>query len=198
MPHLNSSARPFRRNRGLILAGLPAVLAISLVGSAPAQSGPPGHDSPHHGPRPAMRSLGPVSPEILRDSIGVTGAKLDQYTKKYQSYMASTKPARDSLRNELASARSAYQKGDTTALRNKRPEIRKQAQALRDRDRKFEEGLKDILSSDQQKRYASWKESQMKLAQARMHDWRKEHGHNHGPAPYGRDSTTTRSDTSRS
>ncbi|HEY9014522.1 MAG TPA: hypothetical protein VIM84_05630 [Gemmatimonadales bacterium] len=198
MPHLNSPARPFRRNRGLMLAGLPAVLAISLVGSSFAQSGPPGHEGPHNGPRPAMRSLGPVSPEILRDSIGVTGAKLDQYTKKYQSYMASTKPARDSLRNELASARSAYQKGDTTAFRNKRPEIRKQAQALRDRDKKFEEGLKDILSSDQQKRYASWRESQMKLAQARMHDWRKEHGHNHGAAPYGRDSTTTRSDSARS
>lgn len=199
MPHLNFSLRPFRSGRGLAMAGLPVVLVMSLVGSPFAQNGPPGHEAKPHGPHPRMGALGPASPEIMRDSIGVTGAKLEQYTKRYQSYMASTKPARDSLRNELASARTAYEKSDTAAVRNRRPVIRQQAEALRDRDRKFEAGLKDILSSDQQKRYASWKENQIKLAQARRHEWRQGHGgHNHEQAPYGRDSAASRSDSSRS
>jgi hypothetical protein len=131
-----------------------------------------------------MRHWGPASPEILRDSIGVSGAKLDQYTKRYQSYMAQTKPARDSLQTAMRSMRSDYQKGDRAAARNRRDAVRKEAESLMQRDRQFEAGLKDILSQDQQKRYAEWRENQIKLAR----EWRHRH----------RGSKATFSDSSRS
>ena len=182
MPYLNTPRHLSRRSRGLFLAGAPVVLALGLVGSPLAQSGPRPHQP--DGPRQAVRHLGPVSPEILRDSIGLSGAKLDQYTRRYQTYMAQTKPTRDSLQTAMRSARSDYEKGDRAAARSRRDRIRTEVASLRKRDQEFEAGLKGILSKDQQKRYDAWKENQMKLAR----EWRHQHRRDRGKATFS-DST---------
>jgi hypothetical protein len=171
MAHVNSFTAASLRRRGLFLAGAPFLLGLGLVGSPLAQSAPRPHQPP--GPHPAMRHLGPASPEIMRDSIGVTGAKLDQYTRRYQTYMAQTRPARDSLQAAMRSLRNDYQKGDRTASRNEHQAIRKEAETLRKRDQQFEASVKDILSKDQQKRYAAYKENQIKLAREWRHQNRR-------------------------
>ena len=55
---------------------------------------------------------GPASPAILHDTVGLSGAKLQQYSKQYDTYIASTKVARDSLRSNLQAIHSAYESGD--------------------------------------------------------------------------------------
>lgn len=196
MPNPTSFTQPSSRTRSFVLAGLPFVLAFGLVGSPLAQSGP-GPEKPR-GRHPAMRHLGPVSPEILRDSIGVTGAKLDQYTRQYRSHMAATKPARDSLRTAMRSIRESYKSGDRTNAQNRRHAVRQEAESLMKRDREFEAGLKNILSQDQQKRYAEWRENQIKLARQWRHHWRRHHGSGESKGRAGRDSAATSSDSARS
>jgi Spy/CpxP family protein refolding chaperone len=143
-----------------------------------------------------MRMLGPVSPEVLRDSIGLTGAKLDQYTREYRSHMAATKPARDSLQTAMRSIRDTYKKGDRTAARSQRQALRQQAQALRKKDQEFEAGLKNILTPDQQKRYAQWKEERIKLAHEHRQG-RRDHGEWRSQSS-SRDSAATFSDSAGS
>jgi hypothetical protein len=168
---------PSPARRALILVGLPVLLAIGSVGSPLAQSGPaehgaaagPGHRR-HHG------QLGPIAPAILRDSIGVTGSKLEQYTRRYDSHMAATKPARDSLEHAVQAMRSAFQSGDRAAAGERRQAIRRQSDQLAKSDKQFEASVKDLLSKDQQKRYAKWQEEQVNLARGRWHRERPEHG----------------------
>jgi hypothetical protein len=144
-----------------------------------------------------MRLLGPVSPEILRDSIGVTGAKLDQYTSQYRSHMAATKPARDSLRTAMRSIRDSYQSGDRANAQSRRQAVRQEAESLKKRDREFEAGLKNILSQDQQKRYSAWRENQIKMARQWRHQRHRDHGAD-SKGRAGRDSAATFSDSARS
>jgi hypothetical protein len=196
MPNPASFPRPSTRARSFVLAGLPFVLALGLVGSPVAQTGP-GPEKPH-GRHPAMRQLGPVSPEILRDSIGVTGAKLDQYARQYRSHMAATKPARDSLRIAMRSIHEAYKSGDRTTAQNRRQAVRQEAESLMKRDREFEAGLTKILSQDQQKRYTGWKENQIELARQWRHHRHWDHGAGESKGRAGRDSAATFSDSARS
>ena len=189
-------AQPPSRARSLVLAGLPFVLAFGLVGSPFAQTGP-GPEKPR-GRHPAMGQLGPISPEILRDSIGVTGAKLDQYTREYRNHMAATKPARDSLRTAMRSIHEDYKKGDQAAAQNRRRAARKEAESLMKRDHEFEAGLKKILSQDQEKRYSEWRENQIKLAREWRHQRQRNHGTGESKGKAGRDSAATFSDSTRS
>lgn len=158
--------------RALILAGLPFLLAAGAVSPASSQTAAP--DSSREGPRPrkASAKLGPIAPAILRDSIGVTGPGLEQYTRRYNSHMAATKPARDSLR----SAFEAMRGGDRSAAPPQREALRERFQDLARRDRQFEASVKDLLSQEQQKRYAEWKQNQQKMARQRWHHHRHDRG----------------------
>jgi hypothetical protein len=96
----------------------------------------------------------------------------------------------------MRSIRQAYQSGDRTAARSRRQSLKPQAEALMKRDREFEAGLKDILSSDQQKRYAEWKERRIKLAREQHRHGRRGLGGSRSQG--GRDSTATFSDSADS
>ena len=163
--------------RALAAAGLPLLLAIGSPRSSWAQNAPTHQrDSASSGPRKEHRQMGPVAPAILRDSIGVTGSALQQYTRRYDSHMAATKPARDSLRSAMQEMRSSFKRGDRSAARDRRQAIRSQFDGLAKRDQQFEASLKDLLSQDQQKRYAQWKEDQRNMARMRWHHDRSGRG----------------------
>jgi hypothetical protein len=117
---------------------------------------------------------GPASPTILRDTIQLSGDKLQQYTKRYDAYMASTKVARDSLRSNLQAMRTAFQSGDRSAAHDRRDLVRRQAEDLSKKDQQFEKDLKGLLNKDQRKRYDKWKDDRQKNQQAQ---WRSEHPH---------------------
>jgi hypothetical protein len=118
---------------------------------------------------------GPASPAILRDTVGLSGAKLQQYSKQYDTYIASTKVTRDSLRSNLQAMRSAHEGGDRSAARDRRDTVMRQSQDLSRRDQEFEKSLKALLSSDQQKRYDQWKADRQKNERAKWRSERQDH-----------------------
>jgi hypothetical protein len=126
---------------------------------------------------------GPISPTTLRDSIQVTGDKLQEYIKRYNNYTADTKVTRDSLRKNLEAVRSAYQQGDRNMAQGQRDQIRQQAQDLQKRDADFEKSFRSLLTKDQQKRYDQWKKDREK---SREEQWKGQHHHG------GSDSTDRR------
>jgi hypothetical protein len=198
MSSTSPSRKPSIAQRRLLSVGLPLILVAGLARSPFAQSGPGNSAEPrnqpgqstwgeHLGPpRHHMAGMeaieGPASPAILRDTIQLSGDKLQQYTKRYDTYMASTQVARDSLRANLQAIRSAFQSGDRSAARDRRDLVRRQAEDLSKKDQQFEKDLKGLLNKDQQKRYDKWKDDRQKNQRAH---WRSEHsrgGHSGGSA----------------
>ncbi|MFL5546936.1 MAG: hypothetical protein ACJ8AQ_05200 [Gemmatimonadales bacterium] len=166
-----------------VLVGFPLLLGLG-AGAAQAQGssdpagdhgGPPHH---HHMQRSAALD-GPPAPAILRDSIQLSGKALQQYTQRYESHMASTKASRDSLRASMQAARAAFEKGDRSEARSRREGLEKQWKQLADQDTKFEAGLQDILTKDQQTRY---QQLQDKRKQEARDQWRHHHGDRRPPA----------------
>jgi hypothetical protein len=189
MSFVNTSSKPSVLGRALRSARASALLLAGLTGSLVAQSGsgssPDGPSQPRqegHGdqagpPRHRMGGMaleGPASPAILRDTVQLTGAKLQQYTKQYDAYMASTKVARDSLRASFQSMRSELDRGDRDSARDRRDVLRRQSQDLSKRDQQFEKDVKGLLNKDQQKRYDKWKDDRQKNARTR---WRHDRPH---------------------
>ena len=119
---------------------------------------------------------GPAPPAILHDTVGLSGAKLQQYSKHYDTYIASTKVARDSLRSNLQAIRSAYESGDRSATRDRRDTVMHLSQKLSRRDQEFEKSLKALLSSDQQKQYDQWNADRQKNERAKCRSEHQDHG----------------------
>jgi hypothetical protein len=155
---------------------------VGVAGSPFAQSGPgeygPGHGSGGHHRMSGRQAIeGPPAPATLRDSIGVSGAPLDRYAKQYSSYMAQTKPARDSLRTTMKEVRAAYESGDHSEAQGRRDAAKPQAEGLAKKDQEFEKSLRDSLTKDQQVRYDQWKKSRQEADRERhQHSGHREPG----------------------
>ena len=183
MPHLPCPIPSVPRRLARVLVGLPLLLGLSAgVARAQGSSDPSGDHAgpPHHHHMQRSATLdGPPGPAVLRDSIQLSGQALQQYTQRYDSHMASTKASRDSLRASMQAARDAYEKGDRSEAQSRRAGLEKQWKQLADQDKKFEAGLKDILTKDQQTRY---QQLQDKRKQEARDQWRHHHGDHRAPA----------------
>ena len=168
---MSQTFAPLLARRILTLAGLPILLFMGSAASALSQTAAPEAGAARPEPKRGIHQKGPVAPTILRDSIGVTGSKLEQYTRRYESHMAATKATRDSLRAAMQLLRSSPN-GDRSATRDRRQAIRSQFESLAQKDRQFETSLKDLLTQDQLKRYTEWKQSQRNLARR---GWHRDH-----------------------
>jgi heavy-metal resistance protein len=157
--------------------GLSLALLLGVAGSPFAQSGPGGGD-PEGGPGGHHRTRleGPPAPATLRDSIGLNPQQVERYTQRYSTYMAETKPARDSLRATMKEIRTAFESGDRSEARDRRNAVKQQAEALTKKDQQFEKTLRDGLPKDQQARYDTWKK-------AREAADRERHQHNRHRQP---------------
>jgi hypothetical protein len=165
-----------------VLVGVPLLFGLGTgVAQAQGSSDPTGdHASPphHHNMQRSAALDGPPAPAVLRDSIQLSGKALQQYTQRYESHMASTRASRDSLRASMQAARAAFEKGDRSEAESRREGLEKQWKQLADQDKKFEAGLKDILTKDQQARYQQLQE---KRKQEARDQWRHHHGDSRPP-----------------
>jgi len=177
------------RSQTIVRLGLFLILMIGAVSSSPAQSSPGGYGPGSPGMRPGggyghfprggeHRMLspeaieGPPSPAVMRDSIGLNGSQLQGYARRYENHMANTKAARDSLRTEVQAMRAAFGSGDRSAARDQRDRVQQQSKELGKQDEDFDNGLKDILTKDQQKQYKKWKENREKAERAQWSERR--------------------------
>jgi hypothetical protein len=179
-----------RSARAAVWLGVTLVVQLGTAGSSLAQSTPE-----NQGPRPGTRAEGmhregggrrmfsrgvlegPPAPEVLRDSVGLSGAQLQAYSRRYAAYAAETGPARDSLRASIQAMRAAFHSGDRSGARSRRDTLSRQAKDLSQRDQEFEKALKAGLSKEQQNRFDKWQESREEARRAR---------HKHGRrAPQG-------------
>jgi hypothetical protein len=182
MPRPSNIAPTFLLHLTRVLAAIPLLLGVG-TGVAQAQGGsdPAGDHGrpPHHHMQRSAALDGPPAPAVLRDSIQLSGKGLQQYTQRYESHMSATKASRDSLKAGLQAARSAFEKGNRSEVQSRRDRLEKQWKQLAEQDKKFEAGLEDILTKDQQTRYQQLQENRKREARDQ---WRHHHGDRRPPA----------------
>jgi hypothetical protein len=169
------------RHRACALWGLALLVSLGLARPAHAQRGSDPAGTDHVRPSPGRmlrfnRVEGPPAPAFMRDSIGVSGKELQQYTQQYDRHMAATKPVRDSVRISMQAVREAYGKGDREGARAGRERAQVQWKQLAEQDEKFEENSSSVLTKDQQTRYQQWKDRRKQ----ETHDGWREHRGQHG------------------
>jgi hypothetical protein len=86
----------------------------------------------------------------------------------------------------METMRTALDRGDRAAARDRRGAVERRSKMLIDQDKEFEKGLKSLLSKDQQKRYQTLKQTREKDARDR---WQRD-----GPRAEARDGWTYRPD----
>jgi hypothetical protein len=128
------------------------------------------HGGEHRMPSPSELE-GPATPAMMRDSVKLNEDQLKQYSQRYSTYIAGTRATRDSLRTQMLAVRSTFQSGNREAARGQLGDVQEQWKQLSDKDKKFNEGLKDILNKDQQKRYKKMQEDRVK---AERDQWRRD------------------------
>src|SRR5215208_3823507 len=161
--------------------GLSLLLGFGTAGVAHAQGAPDTAGGDHAGrPHGHMarfsRLNGPPAPAFMRDSLQVSGKQLQQYTQRYDSHMAATKALRDSVRSSLQTAHAGYEKGDRSEAVSERERIQQQWKKLAEQDKEFEDGLKSVLTKDQQTRYQQWKDKRKQEAHDQWRQHRAEGG----------------------
>ena len=67
----------------------------------------------------------------------------------------------------MQTIRTAFEQGDREAARNQRQDVERKSKVLLDRDQDFEQGLKDLLSKDEQKRYQKLKQNREQQSRER-------------------------------
>jgi hypothetical protein len=176
--------RPSLPLRALVWVGVPMLLGVGVVSSSFAQSAPGGY-----GPGPGMERMrgggrmgppggghrgdlieameGPLAPAVMQDSVGIGGKVLEDYAQRYSTLMAATRPSRDSLRVTMQTIRTAFDRGDRAAARDQRQDVERQSKLLIDRDKEFEKGLKNLLSTAEQKRYQKLKQDRKQQSRER-------------------------------
>lgn len=105
---------------------------------------------------------GPPAPDRVDSVMTLEPAQKDRYSTLYQNLMTSTKSERD----QVAEARAAFRNGggdaDPEARQRSRDSMREAMQTLRDRQKSFDEALKDFLNKDQLKQYDEWRKARRK------------------------------------
>ena len=128
------------------------------------------------GPQPEVPGPeleGPPDSTTLRQLIGVNDEQAKRYAQVYDSFMVATRPQRDSARTADRRVREALAKQELDAMEFHSERLRGLDRYLRDRQKKFDDGLSVIFTSQQMKDYRKWKKAQEEAAKAKREEMNK-------------------------
>jgi len=128
------------------------------------------------GPQPEVPGPeleGPPDSTTLRQLIGVNDEQAKRYAQVYDSFMVATRPQRDSAHTADRRVREALAKQELDAMEFHSERLRGLDRYLRDRQKKFDDGLSVIFTSQQMKDYRKWKKAQEEAAKAKREEMNK-------------------------
>jgi hypothetical protein len=152
-----------------------AALAATLTTSAPgmAQSSGAGTHGRADKFDPVLLQGPPAAVEFAKIA-GLDQGQQERYADLQQRFMVSTQPQRDSLKAISSAAREAFQGGDRAKARAQRPTMRNLRNGLVERQKQFDESVKQLLRSEQWQKYEQWRENERERVKK---EWRERRGH---------------------
>ncbi len=175
---------------GLILAA--PTVGYAQRGGGGFGGGMPGQPQLGSGPRfeppnlPGLELDGPLDSAGAAKVLTLNGDQAKRWAVAYDSFMVSTKTARDSVNEQLDIMGDKLSAGDRAAAMFYAERATKVSKTLKDRQAKWEENIAfKIISSDQAKLYKKWKKEQEDLVEERQkrdQRWNPMFGGAGGPA----------------
>jgi enamine deaminase RidA (YjgF/YER057c/UK114 family) len=106
---------------------------------------------------------GPPDSTAMRALTDLSDTQAVRYAQAYDSFMVATQPQRDSARATQDKMNQRLDSGDRAAALFYAERLQDLGKFLRDRQDKFENGLRKLLTKDQIKTYKEWKDQQDRL-----------------------------------
>jgi len=126
---------------------------------------------------PGTELDGPPDSATARELLGLTQDQAARYAQAYDSFMVATRPQRDSARVATDKMNDRLDSGDLAAAMFYAERLQDLGKYLKNRQDKFEDDLKRLVSSDQMKSYRRWKDEQDRAAEAKRREdglrWRE-------------------------
>ena len=116
---------------------------------------------------PGQELDGPPDSSAIVGILNLNPAQVAQYLQRYDSFLVSTKPQRDSARVAEQKMNDRLDGGDRAAATFYADRLHRYCDFLKDRQERFEHSLNDFLSKDQQKLYKDWKDAADRTASER-------------------------------
>ena len=149
--------------------------AIVAVAPAPGQYGggrgmTPGMMGPRAPKLPGVELNGPLDSALARVMLSLTPEQTTRYAQAYDSFMVATKAQRDSAGVWLIKMNEKLETGDRAAAMFYAERVQEFGKFLKDRQDKWEDGLRRWLSGDQVKAYRKWKDGEEQVAERRRRE----------------------------
>jgi len=116
---------------------------------------------------PGAELDGPPDSALAQSLLDLTDAQTARYAQAYDSFMTATKPQRDSARTATQTMNDRLDSGDRAAALFYAERLQDLGKTLRDRQDKFDDNLRHVLTGDQMKSYRRWKDDQERAAEAK-------------------------------
>ena len=158
----------------LILSGLCLSLltqgAAAQYGGGRREGSMGGYGRPEMEPAPSLPGAvmeGPPDSATARSALALTDSQAVHYAALYNAFMVATKPSRDSAQLATDKMNDRLATGDRAAALFYAQRLQDIGKSLRDRQDKFDDGLKGFFTKDQQKAYRKWEDDAERVAQER-------------------------------
>jgi len=114
---------------------------------------------------------------MARTLLELSDQQAARYAQAYDSFMVATRPQRDSARAVTEKMNDRLDSGDRAAALFYAERLQELGRYLKDRQDKFEDQLRHMLTGDQSKSYRGWKEDQDRAAEGKAREdalrWRE-------------------------
>lgn len=119
-------------------------------------------------PLPGAELDGPPDSATIRGFLTtLSDSQTARYVQAYDSFMVATKPARDSADVATGKMNDRLETGDRAAALFYAGRLQDIGKSLRERQDKFDDGLRTFFTKDQVKAYRKWEEAADRAAQER-------------------------------
>src|SRR2546428_6505065 len=136
-----------------------------------------GREAPPAPRLPGAELDGPPDSATAQTVLDLSDQQAARYAQVYDSFMTATRPQRDSARATTQTMNDRLDSGDRAAAMFYAERLQELGKYLKDRQDKFEDNLRRILTGDQVKRYRRWKEDQERTAEEKVREdalrWRQ-------------------------
>ncbi len=138
---------------------------------------PMGREAPGAPRLPGPELDGPADSGLAQGLLNLTPEQAARYAQAYDSFMVATRPQRDSARAATEKMNDRLASGDRAAALFYAERLQDLGKYLKDRQDKFEDSLRHLLTADQVKTYRRWKEDEERGAEAKRREdalrWRE-------------------------
>lgn len=148
------------------IALLPAAASAQGRGYAPGMGGGP----PQAPKLPGIELEGPLDSASAPTVLQLNPEQARRYAQAYDSFMVATQPQRDSAAAAITKMNERLQTGDRAAAMFYVERLNELGKRLKDRQDRFEEGLKKFLSGDQIKAYRQWRDNEQQAIERKQHE----------------------------